>query len=590
MSDWEARSSPWAGAAGAGASHPWRRFTQLRKFRRAITALMLVGASTLAISACGGDDNGTTGTGGGSTQAETTATKTGGTLTGYYTSSPDYMDPALSYTQDGWTAMWNVYTPLLTYRHEEGAAGAELIPGLAEAMPDISADGLTYKLKLRQGLKYSDGTPVKASDFEHTIKRVLNLESGGSAFYLQIVGAEDYVKAGKPNGDIKGITTNDQTGDITVKLTSKNGSFSFVLAMNFAGLVPSDTPFKNMTTDPPPGVGPYKLTRSVPNRGFTLEKVPGFANFNIPDIPLGNVDKIDITIAKNQQRQTDDVLQNKVDWVLDPPPADRIREVSEKAKGRFEPYVTNSTYYVFLNTRTPPFDDEKVRQAVNFGIDKRALQRIFGGLLAPSCNFLPPGMKGYQKIEPCPYGDPTQAPDVEKAKQLIQEAGAQGAKVTVWGNDEDPSKPVAEYVADAMNSIGLKATPKIVEGSVYFQTIGNQKTKAQAGFANWFQDYPAPSNFMFLINGKSIQETNNQNFGNVDNPQINKLIDTADVNPDLDAVAPDYAKADRMAVEKAYIAPYGNRELTKFVSERVNWDSVVAQPVYQTDFSLISLK
>src|SRR5690606_11452120 len=106
-------------------------------------------------------------------------------------------------------------------------------------------------------------------------------------------------------------------------------------------------------------------------------------------------------------------------------------------------------------------------------------------------------------------------------------------------------------------------------------TIGNQKTKAQAGFSNWFQDFPHPANFMFLINGRTIQETNNQNFGNVDDPEINDLIDGADRNTDLDAAAADYAKADRLAVERGYIAPYGNRELTKLVSDRVVWESVV---------------
>ena len=571
------------------------------KLRRALAALMLVAVSALVFAACGSDNGSDTSTSSGAAAttsggSDTTAAsdsgeaKQGGTMTGYLTSSPDYMDPALAYTQEGWILLWTAYTPLLTYKHEEGEEGSKLIPGLAESMPDISADGKTYKLKLRSGLKFSDGTPVKASDFEHTIKRVLNLESGGSAFYLPIVGAEDYVKKGDPDADIPGIVTDDKTGEITIKLNSKIGSFSNVLAMDFAGIVPSSTPFKNMTTDPPPGVGPYTITRSVPNRGITLKKNPDFASFNIPEIPTGNMDEIDIKIVKNQHQQVEDVIQNKVDYVNDPPPADLIREVSEKAKGRYEPYVTNSTYYVFLNVRTPPFDNEKVRQAVNFAIDKRAMQRIFGGLLAPSCNFLPPGMQGYEKIEPCPYGDPTQAPDVEKAKQLIKEAGAEGAEVTVWGDDEDPSKPVAEYMASVMNDIGLKATPKIVEGSVYFQTIGNQKTKAQAGFANWFQDFPHPANFMFLINGKSIQQTNNQNFGNTDDPEINKLIDDADANPDLAAVAPEYAKADRLAVEHGYIAPYGNRELTKLVSDRIDFDSVVAQPVYNIDLTKIAFK
>jgi ABC-type oligopeptide transport system substrate-binding subunit len=95
---------------------------------------------------------------------------------------------------------------------------------------------------------------------------------------------------------------------------------------------------------------------------------------------------------------------------------------------------------------------------------------------------------------------------------------------------------------------------------------------------------------MFLINGKSIQETNNQNFGNVDDPEINKLIDTADTNPDLAAVAPDYAKADRLAVEHGYIAPYGNRELTKLVSDKIDFASVIAQPVYNVDLTQIAFK
>ncbi len=94
----------------------------------------------------------------------------GGEITIAQTSQPDYLDPALSYTVNGIEPLWLVYTPLLTYAHEEGEAGTELIPGLAEDLPEISEDGLEYKFQLRDGLKYSDGTDVKASDFEHTIQ------------------------------------------------------------------------------------------------------------------------------------------------------------------------------------------------------------------------------------------------------------------------------------------------------------------------------------------------------------------------------------------------------------------------------------
>ena len=167
---------------------------------------------------------------------------------------------------------------------------------------------------------------------------------------------------------------------------------------------------------------------------------------------------------------------------------------------------------------------------------------------------------------------------------------AEGESVTVWGNSEDPSKPVTEYLADTLNEIGLKAKPRILDGSVYFQTVGNQKTKAQAGFANWFQDFPHPANFMFLVDGASIQDTNNQNFGNVDDPDVNKLIEEANKNPDIDAVADKYAEADKLLVDRALVIPYGNRKLTKITSSRVAFDALLWHAVYSADLATLALK
>jgi peptide/nickel transport system substrate-binding protein len=558
----------------------------MRSTLRRLGALMLALTLALGVAACGGDDEG--GGGGGGGGGDSSAAKTGGTATSNLTSFPDFLDPALSYTQEGWQSLWTVYTPLLSYKHQEGAEGSQLVPGLAEAMPEISPDGKTYTLKLRQGLKFSDGKDVKASDFEHTIKRVLNLESGGSAFYLGIDGAEEYVEGGRAKGDIKGIEANDQTGEITITLKEADGSFPYVLAMDFAGLVPSDTPFENQTKSPPPGVGPFKLENVRQNRGYELVKNPSFPR--IDGIPPAKLDKITVDVKKNQQRQTQDIIQNRVDYALDPPPADQLRQVKQQYAGRFEEYVTNSTYYYFMNTRTPPFDKKEVRQAVNFAIDKRALARLFGGLLEPGCNFLPPGMQGYKKIEPCPYGDPNQPPNVERARQLIQQAGVDGEKVTVYGNDEDPSRPVTEYLADVLNRIGLDAEPRIVEGSVYFTTIGNQKTKAQIGFANWFQDFPHPRNFMFLVDPASIQDTNNQNFSNVSDETIGSTLADANKKP-LEEAAPQYAEVDKKLVDEAYVAPYGHRKLANFVSERIDFENcTVTHPVYQLDFTQLCMK
>ena len=106
--------------------------------------------------------------------------KDGGTLTGSYASFPGYLDPALSYEVEGWTAMYDTYLPLLTYAHANGAAGSKVVPALAESLPKITNGGKTYTLTLRKGLKYSDGTPVKASDFKSTIERLFKISSPGS--------------------------------------------------------------------------------------------------------------------------------------------------------------------------------------------------------------------------------------------------------------------------------------------------------------------------------------------------------------------------------------------------------------------------
>src|SRR5918997_1918124 len=542
----------------------------------------------IAVAGCGGgdDDDGGGGDTGGSSK--------GGSITISQTSQPDYLDPALMYTVNAIEPAWLVYTPLVTYAREDGAAGAELIPGLAEELPEISEDGLTYKLTLRKGLKYSDGTPVKASDFEHSIKRLLNLESGGSAFYLGIEGAQDYLDAGKAEGDIAGIETDDQTGEITITLAEPDGSFSHVLAMWFAALVPSDTPFKNMTQDPPPGVGPYMVTESVPNRQFVLERSKEYDKNPLPDVPSANIDQITTKIVKSAQRQAQDVISGKLDYMQDPPPADLKPEVKAKYSDRYREQTAASTYYFFMNTRVPPFDDPKVREAVNWGVDKPALARLFAGELELGCSFIPPGVPGYDESlegENCPWGDPTKPPDIERARQLIREAGAEGAEVTVYGNTDDPTAKVTEAYADMLNQMGFKAEPRIIDGGVYFQTIGSAETRAQTGFANWFQDFPHPKNFMFLVDGKSIQPTNSQNFGNVDDPEVTKGIAELNQEPDLTKAEDQWVELNRTLVERGWIAPYGHRKLSTFFSERMDFENCRRfHPVYFNDYSSWCLK
>jgi peptide/nickel transport system substrate-binding protein len=559
----------------------------LRKAIASLAGLSIAVALSVGVTACGGDD-------------EAGGSAAGGSITVGQASQPDFLDPALSYTVHGWEPMWLVYTPLVTYKREGGDAGSELMPGLAQDMPAVSDDGRTYELTLRKGLRYSDGRPVKASDFEHTIKRVLNLESGGAPYYEVIEGADAYLSGGDAEGDISGIVTDDRTGEITIRLTTPDAAFSNVLAMNFAGLVPSDTPFENMTKDPPPGVGAYMFTKSVPNREFVLEKNPRFREDLIPGVPEATIETVKTEIIPSVSQQTQDVIGNELDFMQEPPDPDLKAEILARfgpdgsEEQRYEEFPTLSTYYFFLNTQVPPFDDPKVREAVNMAVDKPALARLYAGEMAPACSFLPPGMPGYTEeidLAGCPWGDPNQPPDVERAEELIREAGAEGADVTVWGDNVEQTGRVTQAYADMLNEIGLDAEPKIIDGGVYFQTIGNQKTEAQTGFLNWFADFPHPLNFFFLMEGQTIQPTNNQNMSNVDDKHINDEVATLGEESDLSSATAEWEELNDYVVEQAYLVPWGHRKLTTFVSERIDFeDCTVVSPIYYNDYSQFCLK
>ncbi|HET6240871.1 MAG TPA: ABC transporter substrate-binding protein, partial [Arthrobacter sp.] len=326
--------------------------------------------------------------------------KEGGTLNATYTSFPE-LDPALSYTAEGWTAIAEVYIPLLTYKHAEGVEGSEVIPGLAKEMPKITNGGKTYTLFLRPGLKYSDGRPVKASDFTYAVERVFKTNSGGSPFYTSIVGAESFAET--KTGGIPGIKANDKTGEIVIDLTKPRGTFTNELGLTFVAPVPPDTPNTDQTPNPPPATGPYMITKSNPGQGWSYERNPEWAKANskaMPDLPSGHMDKVNVTVIRNPSTQVNDVEQGKFDWSQGQPPPDRLPEVKSKYEGtQFRPQPTISTYYFWMNTKRPPFDDLKVRQAINYAIDPAALERIYVGSISGTQQILPPGMPGYKKFE-----------------------------------------------------------------------------------------------------------------------------------------------------------------------------------------------
>ena len=418
----------------------------MRKLQAALVVVVLTMVA-IGLSSCGGSGG-----------------KEGGTLTGSYASSPE-LDPALSYDQEGWTAMYDTYLPLLTYKHANGAEGAEVVPALAESLPKVTNGGKTYTLTLRKGLRYSDGTPVKASDFAATVERLFKLNSPGSPFYEGIVGAEEFAKT--KSGGISGITTDDKSGKIEIELTQPRGTFTDELAMLFVALLPPGTPAKNLTTEPPPATGPYKIVDVEPGKGWSYVRNPQWAKSNgkaIPEVPSGHVDKIDISLVRNSATQVNEIERNQKNWMQTLVPADQYAKVKSKYEGsQFRVEHPISTYFFWINTEEAPFSDVKLRQAVNYAVDSAALERIYAGQLTASHQILPEGMPGHETFNLYPH-------NMAKAKKLFAEANPSDRKITVWTDNESPNDKAGAYYAGVLGELGFDVKLKTVNAENYFGT------------------------------------------------------------------------------------------------------------------------
>jgi peptide/nickel transport system substrate-binding protein len=529
----------------------------LRKLSVSFLVVGLAAVSAIGLASCGGGSS---------------SGKEGGTLNATFAGLPDYLDPALSYTAEGWNAIGEIYIPLLTYKHAEGVESSEVVPGLAKEMPKITDGGKTYTLNLRPGLKYSDGTAVKASDFTFAVERMFKVDSGGSPFYTDIVGAEKFSET--KTGGIPGIEANDKTGEIVIHLVKPRGTFTNELGLMFVAPIPADTPNSNQSTNPPPGTGPYIITKVDQSKGWEYERNPYWAKANakaMPEYPSGHVDKINVSIIRNPSTQVNGIEQGKFDWMQTQPPPDRYAEIRSKYEGtQFRPQPTISTYYFWMNTNKPPFNDPKVRQAINYAVDPAALERIYTGSLKGNQQILPPGMPGYKKFELYPH-------NLAKAKAMIKEANPADMNITVWGDSEAENEAAVTYYQDVLTQLGFNATLKIVNPDNYFTVIGNQTTPdLDTGWSDWFQDYPHPNDFFQpLLSGESILPTNNGNFAEIDNPKFNKEISRLgeeQLGPEQEKA---YEALDREYMEEAPWAPYGTRTLSTFVSSAINFDKVI---------------
>ena len=359
----------------------------------------------LLVSACGGG-------GGSNTTTATTAAPSAGktfALLKVVNGTTDYLDPGLSYRLESWQLFQDVYLGLVVKAHVSCQGGTPqlncttVLPGLATTTGTVTQGGKDYKFTLRKGMKYSNGEPIKASDFKATIIRDFRLNSPSIGFFSNIVGIEACEKKPTKCSSISGIVTDDSKGTVEIKLAQPQSDFLYVLSIPFASPVPASTPQKDTENPPPAGNGPYYFSSYSPGKQIVMLRNPHWKKGEIPAVPDGNPDKIVETAANNQVEAAQLVASGQQMWDGNLLPADRLGYYKQHYAKQVNFFTMPSTYYFFMNQRTPPFNNLKARQAVNYAVNRQTLVNLRGGLGVATWNFLPPSYPQYKKITPDPY-------------------------------------------------------------------------------------------------------------------------------------------------------------------------------------------
>jgi len=299
-------------------------------------------------------------------------------------------------------------------------------------------------------------------------------------------------------------------------------------------------------------------------------------------IPRGKPDEVDVSLVGDANAATQQVINGQADYSNGAIPPDRIADA--KSKGRLILRKTANTYYFWMNIREAPFNKLKVRQAVNYALDRKALQTlVWGGLGRPTQNVLPPTYPSYRKLNLYPH-------NLTKAKTLITQAGAKGAKVTVWTRNVSDAVTAAQYYTSLLNQIGLDASLNVLPRATYYTTIGNVNTHAQTGWARWLEDYPHPLDwFDVLLNGNRITDQDNNNFAWYKNKKTDAQIENLKKAPILTpAVNARWAKVEKQIMQRAPWAPWSNRVFPEFFSR--NMSCIHIQLLYGIDLARLCKK
>jgi peptide/nickel transport system substrate-binding protein len=444
-------------------------------------------------------------------------------------------------------------------------------------MPYVSSDRKTYTFRLRSNIRYSNGRPVKASDFRYAIERAFKLRrrtdprpdylSAADVFFA-IRGADRC--HGRRCNLAAGIDADDVDGSITFHLSAPDPYFRYKLTSTWGAAVPAGTPLQEQTRRPLPATGPYRVA-SVTGDSLRLARNPYFQEWSETAQPEGFPDEI-VLKAMSAQRGIALVEQGNADLTSNVA-LERFSVAPRSRPWKYE-HPRAGTVYLVLDPRRPPFDDPRARRALSYAVDRNKVLQLATGELAtggnpsrPTCQLLPPNFPGYRPY--CPY-----TLDPAKAARLVAASGTRRASVSLWVDRKFAGIRVGRYLKLLLKRLGYRPQLHDSFGRTpreYFtqleEGVMSHRSGPRVAFGAWSADYPAASGFIHEL----LSCRSKFNYGRFCDRALERRISRAVELEQTDLLGANrlWARLDREITKKALLVPLFNGYVADLVSKRV---------------------
>lgn len=483
--------------------------------KKMLALLLVVAMLATCLMACGGNND-----------ADTNDNAEGGQqLVVQVGSDPETIDPALNSASDGGNMILHLFEGLLTISEDE-----QLQPGCAD-LPEISEDGLTWTFKLKEGLKWSDGSDLTAEDFVYSWKRVCDPEVAapyGETVLGMVKGYDEVVATG--DVDKLCVTAVDPT-TLVVELANPCTYFGDLAAFATLSPVQQETIEANgdawaTAAETYVSNGPFKLEEFVMGSHILMTK-----NENYWNADAIKLDSIKWLLTSDSNAAYAAYQSGEAQMIKDVP-TEEVPSLLGQSDFHVEEII--GTYYISLNLNEEALQDVRVRKALSLAIDREHVANVvMQGTYSPAYNFMGPGWtdaNGEEFMTKTYLSDDFEA-NLAEAKQLLADAGYPNGEgfpvIEYMFNPDGYHQPVGEYLQAAWQELGLTVELKTVDWSQFTPT--RRSGDYMIARNGWVGDYTDASNQLELL-----YSSNGNNDGKYNNPEFDAAMDESRATADGD--------------------------------------------------------